>query len=128
MTTVTLRGKEYQLGDFVLPDVFPYAYFLAELTNLIKGLQSTLTEQDYKFVSLLLKHKLIKDLPDELVNPSVPLGINLEYDEHQAIYLAILQILKESGRVTDSEIPVISESQKSVLVEELENKLKELKK
>ena len=128
MTTVTLRGKEYTLKNFVLPDVFPYAYFLVELTNLVKGLQSKLTEQDYKFVGYILKYKLFDNLPDELVDPSVPMGINLEYDEHQAIYQTILQILKDTGRLTDTEIPTISESDKSSLVEELENKLKELKK
>jgi len=128
MTTVTLRGKEYQLKNFVLPDVFPYAYFLVELTNLVKGLQTNLGEKDYKFVSYILKYKLFDGLPDELVNPDVPMGINLEYEEHQVIYQAILQTLKESGRLTDVNIPEISETDKTQLVKELENQLKELKK
>jgi hypothetical protein len=127
MTTVTLRNKEYELRDFVLPDVFPYAYFLVELGNLVKGLNSKLTDSDYKFVACILKYKLIEDLPDELVDPSNPMGVNLEYEEHQEIYNKILSVLKETGRLVHTEIPEIKTEDKEAYINELETKLKELK-
>jgi hypothetical protein len=149
MTTVTLRNKEYELGNFTELQLIPFARFFQrlkgdsllteqekqQLTNILGNSQlksktdeiidalvnNTLTVKDWTEVAETLVDIIIPDIESELVNPNIRRGIFLTPEELLTLYLACLDKLRENGALSDTEIEELerTESLKTVLASEL---------
>jgi len=135
MTTVTLRGKEYQLGNFSEFQILPLAKFFGrikgesllndeqkiELLNLIKKssfpkladtIISQLTDATvsvalWQELAEVLSDIIIPDIPLDLVNPNIRRGIFLSSDEFLKVYIACIEKLKSNGALSDKDIEEI---------------------
>jgi hypothetical protein len=135
MTTVLLRGKEYQLGNFSEFQMLPLAKFFGrikgdsllndeqkiELLTLIKKSSfpeladtviSQLTDTTvpvtlWQELAEVLSDIIIPDIPLELVNPKIRRGIFLNSDEFLKVYLACIDKLKQDGSLSDKDIEEI---------------------
>ena len=132
MTTINLRGKDYQISDNITSlQLKPVARFIY--------LSMQEAEEDIPdgfFIKVLktFKYILIDNLPDEFIEivPDFPLkGFHLEVDEMQEIYVACVKKLKEKKIFEDldfdSEDSDDSEDDKQNEIRLLEEKLAELK-
>lgn len=135
MTTVTLRGKEYQLGNFSEFQILPLAKFFGrikgesllndeqkiELLNLIKKssfpeladtIISQLTDATvpvslWQELAEVLSDIIIPDIQLDLVNPNIRRGIFLSSDEFLKVYIACIEKLKLNGALSDKDIEEI---------------------
>jgi hypothetical protein len=122
MTTITLRGKEYKLGNFSSLHLFSLAQFIGSLSN------GNDTIEQWNKNAKLLKF-LVPDISDDLVSIEIDMGIFLGIEELKELYLKSLTFLqsKEKGLDTLDIQSLAKTSEKSELIKSLEIQLNMLK-
>lgn len=124
MKTVKLKGlnlecKEYAISErFVDTHVFAYAAFIyASYGHIINhqiikdsniNLPSKAKQDDWLEVGRLIK-KIIPSADTNLIDLNDDYGLYLNFEDHKALYSALVESLSERGYSTDVNIPDISE-------------------
>jgi len=104
MTTVTLRGKEYQLGDFSEVHLVPMARFFMQMKK------QSIDKELWQELAEIISDIIVPNIDKKLVNPEIRRGIFLTSEEFLALYQACIEQLKETGQLSDKDIEEIEAS------------------
>jgi len=155
MTTITLSGKEYQLGRFSELQMLPFARFFNAMRNeslldsnqteelitiLSKSTLNELTDDIlerlndvsipvplWKELAETLVDIIVPDIPLELVNPTIRRGIFLSSKDMLALYLACIEQLKADDIFSGDELDELEKMNDTLLEKDKEVTIKELK-
>jgi hypothetical protein len=125
MTTVNLRGVEYQIGEFTSLQLKPFA----QLINAYLNENEVVEDKHFLNAMRIVKYILVEGLPDDLISieTDFPLkGFKLEIDELLGLYEACVKKLKEKSIFKDLDIETEIEPDNAE-IKQLEERLAKLR-